>query len=327
LFVTLISSVLTNKGYLKIQYFLKLFIFSSYCIAQNIGIGTTAPIEKLHVVGNKALFETNFVGIGTITPTTGYTGFSMKNNVNSWYGMFIDAGTTGRPFYGYAQNGVAKAFTELNGSNGNWELYYNVVSLAVSPTGNIGIGTITPSQKLDVAGTIHASNLNGGATTLSTDASGNTIRTPSDANLKNNITDINGALTKVLQMHGVTYNFKDADRFGSNRQIGFLAQELEKIVPEAVSSGGEYKSVNYQVLTALLTEAVKEQQREINAQQAENENLKKDNFALQKDIMDIKIQIVKTNLQQSAKMAFFEIKINELIAVKEKPGTSTTQRQ
>jgi Chaperone of endosialidase len=77
-----------------------------------------------------------------------------------------------------------------------------------------------------------------------------------------------------MQMHGVTYNFIDAKRYGSNRQMGFLAQELETVVPEAVSSGGEYKSVNYPVLTALLTEAVKAQQKQIDAQKNEIEALK-----------------------------------------------------
>jgi hypothetical protein len=171
-------------------------------------------------------------------------------------------------------NGSGKAWTELNGISGNWEMNYNGPRISVESGGDVGIGTTTPAQKLDVNGTIHALNLNGGATTLSTDASGNIIRTPSDARLKNKITPINNALSKVLRMQGVTYNFIDANRFGSNRQMGFLAQDLEKLVPEAVSSGGEYKSVNYQVLTALLTEAIKDQQKQIDQQHRENEELK-----------------------------------------------------
>jgi hypothetical protein len=210
----------------------------------------------------KAVFNTSFFGIGTGTPTTGSaTGFAMKSNTNGYYGMYVDAGLTGLPFYGYALNGVAKAWTQLNGSNNNWELYYNGTQIAINSTGNVGLGTTTPSQKLDVNGTIHAANLNGGATSLSTDASGNIIRTPSDANLKCQIASIDNPLEKVMQLHGVSYNFIDSDRFGSDRQMGFLAQDLEKVIPETVSSGGEYKSVNYQEITALLTEAVKEQQK------------------------------------------------------------------
>ena len=226
---------------------------------------TTDLTPDFAVSNTQALFPIQtFLGVGTSTPTTGSaTGLTIKNNVNSFYGMYVDAGTTGRPFYGYALNGSAMAWSELNGSNSNWELNYGGARLDVTSTGNLGVGVTIPSQKLDVAGTIHASNLNGGATTLSTDASGNIIRTPSDARLKNNATPIDNALTKVMQMKGLTYNFTDGKRFGTNRQMGFLAQDLENIVPEAVSSGGEYKSVNYPVLTALLTEAVKEQQKEI----------------------------------------------------------------
>jgi hypothetical protein len=223
----------------------------------------------------KAVFNTAFLGINTGTPTTGiYTGFAMKSSANTWYGMYIDAGATGSPFYGYALNGTAKAYTQFNGSNNNWELVYNSTAITVTSTGNVGIGTIAaPSQKLDVNGTIHAQNLNGGATSLSTDASGNIIRTPSDARLKCRIASIDNPLEKVMQLHGVSYNFIDSDRFGSDRQIGFLAQELEQVVPEAVSSGGEYKSVNYQEITALLAEAVKEQQKIIDQLQKRIETL------------------------------------------------------
>ena len=209
----------------------------------------------------KAGFNTAFFGINTGTATTGYTGFTMKSSINNWYGMFVDAGATGLPFYGYALNGVARAYTQLNGVNNNWELFYNGTQIAISSTGNVGIGTATPAQKLDVSGTIHALNLNGGATSLSTDASGNIIRTPSDERLKCQIASIDNPLEKVMQLHGVSYNFIDAERFGSDRQMGFLAQDLEQVIPETVSSGGEYKSVNYQEITALLAEAMKEQQK------------------------------------------------------------------
>ena len=222
--------------------------------------------------------------IGTSTPLNSFTGLTLKNNVNTYYGMYIDAGASGNPFYGYSLGGGVRAYTQINGATGNWELITTTnPALVVTPSGNMGVG-VNPTQKLDVNGTIHASNLNGGATSLSTDASGNIIRTPSDARLKNDIVDISEALQKVLQMHGVTYTFKDANRFGKERQMGFLAQELEAIVPEAVSDGGEYKSVNYQVLTALLTEALKEQQKQIDQQ-------KEINLSLKNEIDQLKILI------------------------------------
>ena len=279
---------------------------------------TTDATPDFAVSNTQVVFPIqNFLGVGTSTPTTISTGLAIKSSTAGFYGMYVDAGATGEPFYGYAQNGSALAWTEINGgNNNNWELIYNGTRLSVSgTTGNVGIGTNAPSQKLDVGGTIHALNLNGGATTLSTDAAGNIIRTPSDANLKNNIADINNPLVSVLKMHGVTYNFIDVNRFGSNRQMGFLAQELETIVPEAVSSGGEYKSVNYQVLTALLTEAVKEQQKQIDLEKKNNEALKKSNVDLQNEVAKIKKEL-------EDKMLLLERKINEVLATKEKAETA-----
>ncbi|MCI5108352.1 MAG: tail fiber domain-containing protein, partial [Candidatus Pacebacteria bacterium] len=124
--------------------------------------------------------------------------------------------------------------------------------------GVAGFGTTTPQSELSVEGSILSSDLYGGATTLSVDANGNIIRTPSDERLKTNITPITNALEKVLSLNGVYYNWKDTNRFGSEREIGFIAQEVEDVVPEVVKSGGEYKSLNYQVLTALLAGAVQE---------------------------------------------------------------------
>src|SRR5438094_8500773 len=81
------------------------------CSAQNVGIGTTNPTEKLHVVGNRALFETNYVGIGTGNPATGFTSFQVNSNANTYLGMYINSGVSGTPFYGYALNGTAKSYT------------------------------------------------------------------------------------------------------------------------------------------------------------------------------------------------------------------------
>jgi len=213
----------------------------------NIGIGNTAPPYKLSfadVLGDKI----SFWGAGD------HYGIGIQNNLLQIH----TAGALSDVAFGY---GTSATFNE---------------TMRIKGIGRVGIGTSAPSQALDVTGVIHVSNLNGGATTLSTDASGNIIRTPSDARLKNNITSISNPLSKVMQMHGVTYDFIDAARFGANRQMGFLAQDLEKIVPEAVSSGGEYKSVNYPVLTALLTEAIKEQEKNMNTQQQRINDMEKE---------------------------------------------------
>lgn len=84
----------------------------------------------------------------------------------------------------------------------------------------------------------------------------------SDKRLKNNIVDIENPLYKVKQLKGITYNRTDIEN--SKRSIGFLAQDVENILPEVVNvdTDGVY-SLAYGNITALLVEAIKEQQKQI----------------------------------------------------------------
>ncbi len=81
-------------------------------------------------------------------------------------------------------------------------------------------------------------------------------------------------------MQGVRFDWKKDEfkdkNFDSGRQIGLIAQDVEKVLPEIVKTDTEgYKSVAYDKLTAILVEALKEQQNEINELKAEINNLKK----------------------------------------------------
>ena len=62
---------------------------------------------------------------------------------------------------------------------------------------------------------------------------------------------------------------------GNPHQIGVIAQEVEEIVPELVSESDGIKNVSYGNITALLIEAIKEQQEQINNLKQEIQNLKK----------------------------------------------------
>lgn len=125
-------------------------------------------------------------------------------------------------------------------------------------TGNIGIGTTTPSEELTVAGTIQATNLLGGAVNLTTDVNGNIIRDPSDRRLKENIAEIDGALDTLLQLRGVSYEWIDKERFGEQVEIGFIAQEVDPLLPEVVRKGGEYWSLNTRNMLAVVVEGFQE---------------------------------------------------------------------
>ena len=87
-------------------------------------------------------------------------------------------------------------------------------------------------------------------------ASGN-VTAYSDERLKTNIETIPNALEKVNALRGVTFD-KDGER-----GLGVIAQEVEKVLPEVVLEGEEYKSVAYGNIVGVLIEAVKELTKEV----------------------------------------------------------------
>ena len=81
----------------------------------------------------------------------------------------------------------------------------------------------------------------------------------SDARLKTEVNTITDGLEKISQMRGVTFKIHEKP------SAGVIAQELEKVIPAAVTTGeNDYKSVNYNTVIGYLIEAVKELQEEVN---------------------------------------------------------------
>jgi len=104
-----------------------------------------------------------------------------------------------------------------------------------------------------------------GLTLLNSSAHGvikaHSLATYSDETLKTNIAPIDSALDKVQQLQGVTYDWKS----DGTADIGFIAQEVKEIIPQVVYGGKEDGDLglDYGSLTALLAEAIKEQQSQI----------------------------------------------------------------
>ena len=90
-----------------------------------------------------------------------------------------------------------------------------------------------------------------------------TVTANSDEKLKENVVGITNALEKVMDLRGVYFN-----RIGKtydDREIGVIAQEVEKVLPELVKENPDgTKAVAYQNMVAVLIEAIKEQQEQIN---------------------------------------------------------------
>ena len=108
------------------------------------------------------------------------------------------------------------------------------------------------------------------------------FNTASDSTIKENIETLSpGALHKVMSLRPVSFNYKN--EINSKLKIGLIAQEVEAIIPEAVSFNelGSIKMIDYDMLIPLLIEAIQEQQStieslqvEINKSKSETVNLK-----------------------------------------------------
>ncbi len=89
----------------------------------------------------------------------------------------------------------------------------------------------------------------------------------SDARLKTNVKPITNALDKLIKLRGVSFNwnykYKDLDGSLKGKQLGLMAQDVEKVFPELVERGSKnYRMVHYDKMTAVLVEAVKELKKE-----------------------------------------------------------------
>ena len=125
---------------------------------------------------------------------------------------------------------------------------YNIITPDID-SDRVGIGTTLPSAKLHVIGYLLVTGV-----TTSFD-----FNSTSDIRLKTNIKKIENPIEKILQINGVTFNWKKDNRLS----VGVIAQEIESVFPELVN-GEDPKTVNYNGLIGLLIECIKEQQIEIN---------------------------------------------------------------
>ena len=185
------------------------------------------------------------IGMGTTSPARN---LEIENN-GSYVGLKIQ------------NTDATSAWSILEKNNNMFTIFQDVEGyhrLTIDSTGNVGIGTTTPAYKLHVYGRIKTSG----------------ITESSDERLKENINDLTASLEKVLQLRGVTYNWKDKTDYSSATQIGLIAQEVKNIIPELVDQDQEgFYSVQYSHLVPLLVEAIKELNSLLNQTQNNVHNL------------------------------------------------------
>ena len=147
----------------------------------------------------------------------------------------------------------------------------NAMSISNDMRVSIGGGPGAMDARLTVAGNYFPYAISAGGTIIAP-----SFFSTSDARLKEHIETLPDALSSLLALRGVTYdwnpNVPNAIQGQKQRQYGFLAQEVETVLPALVQMGANgYRAVNYQGIIPVAVEALKAQQTQINTLQRDND--------------------------------------------------------
>jgi len=255
----------------------------------NVGIGTSTPMALLHISDGQQNTLINERGI-TIACSVNRTKASgsialasgVEGDVN---GTAIIAGNNSSSapsaqntiVMGDGANGQGKCDIVIGDNSAAKDNFCAVFGRGLTTNSEyqfiFGRYNTTSDDKFIVANGTESTPLN----IFTIDKEGNVTAKDfiqsSDLRLKTNINPMSGALGNILKLRGVTFNWKESS---NNRlQYGFIAQEMEKVLPDLVGTDSNgYKTVNYSGVIPVLTEAIKTQQEEIESLKSENEQLK-----------------------------------------------------
>jgi hypothetical protein len=176
-------------------------------------------------------FALQTTGINNLNGLTNQIGIHNAFSVSNAFGSHLKFGTSST-FGGKFDLGFkVDAITTKSENTPSWS--------AASPLGKF-------FGKLDVLGSLTVN--------------GTPVELTSDIKLKTNIKPLENSLNKVMNLRGVEYDRIDYEK----HQIGMIAQEVEQVIPDLVHENSEgTKVLEYTHLTAVLVEAIKEQQKQI----------------------------------------------------------------
>lgn len=199
----------------------------------NLGIGTTSPAAKLHLTGGNELLR--------LQSDNGYIQWFDNANLSAL--GYIGANSSAYNII--AQSGSAPLILGTNSTE----------RMRITSGGNVGIGTTSPSYTLHVNGSV---------------AGTSAYVNLSDERYKKDIKPIENALDKILSLKGITFNWDKSNtdmNLDDANHIGLIAQEVEKVLPQAVTTGTDenmIKSVAYTDIVPVLIEAIKELTEKVN---------------------------------------------------------------
>ena len=274
----------------------------SSSLAVDIAVNSQASSSLAsRVTANSSSIETNATSISTLTAQTSsylsnttdtltgnltVTGTIIAQEFNTEYvtsSVIFESGSTA---FGNSSDDV-HTFTgsvNISGSTTLQNLQADVITATtINATVSGSINQAVTASFATNAATASTVTFNGGLTTTSdvqfdslgigTAASGTTgeIRATgditayysSDERLKDNITPISDAVNKINQIGGYEFDW-NSNSSHSGHDVGVIAQEIEKVLPEVVANRDTgYKAVRYEKIVALLIQAIKEQQLQI----------------------------------------------------------------
>ena len=262
--------------------------------ANNTSVNT--KVDKIITVNGHALSSNVTVtkadvGLGNVTNTSDaakpvstatQTELNLKLNKSSVENVLTSTSATNA--LSAKQGKVLKGLVDVNtGKTGISSAQASAILVNSAKVGDdLGDHTATENLKMGV----NYINEDGGAAKgLKFDAAGNAtfmqdvkiqgdFTVPSDARLKTHIQVAQGMLGKISHLNGVSYQYINQNKYAKGTRYGFIAQELKTQFPEMVKQDGDgLYSVDYLQMTAVLLQAIKEQQLMINELMKQNQSL------------------------------------------------------
>jgi len=223
----------------------------------NVGIGTAAPANKLQI---------NDFPDSRVTGS-GY-GLAVYSPINTGNGAYVQILRN----YGLGGYGLIVDNAGFGSSSTSLLLVRNNLAANSGAGGVLGVALDVRADANSGAAYVSIGNYGPGGYNLTVNGSvgAGALVTTSDARLKKDVQTLTNAVSVVTRLRGVSFDWRQEEfpaRVLDNRHhLGFIAQEVEKVLPDVVSKGADgFRSVAYTEVIPLLVEAIKEQQTEIEA--------------------------------------------------------------